>query len=232
MRSSTIVFLIVLGMFLASLTIMSSCLGTVFMFTRSKEQKEESPRRPDTVDVPVAGQEIPAGALLTQPEKLFGHKTYPKGAEPPEAIVDLEHLRNRILAKKLVMGQHCLPSDLSIDDAYLLVLPPELRLMGIRVITDDGGNFVVPGVRADILVRQKIEDKQQHKVLMHNILLLAVNRPPSGAQPAVGEETKGQDTILSVSVAVTAEQGEKLADALIDGPLRLLVRPLEPPRGK
>jgi Flp pilus assembly protein CpaB len=240
MRSATTPLLIILGMLLASFTIMGSCLGPVWLFTRSKDQPQQtSPSRPETAEVLVAAQEIPEGALILQPERLFVQKSFTKGEEPPDAISDVEQLRNQVLVHKLAVGQYCGRKDLSGSGAFIVDLPPDLRAMGIRVIGDDPGRFVVPGSRADILVRERLgEDKFQYKILLQNILLLAVNRadmPPieakGGERNPRGEippdEAKGGEAVLIVSVAVTAEQGEKLADALKEGPLRLIVRPFD-----
>lgn len=215
MRPGTLIFLIVLGMFLGSFTILGSCLGSVFMFTRPKETQAS---RPETVEIFIASQEIPEGALLTQPERLFEPRSVPKGSEPPGAVTNLEHIRNGVLTRKLTAGEHCCRKDLVTDDGYIAALPPGLRATAIRVIAEDGGRFIVPGCRADVMVRGRSnEEGVRHKVLLQDILVLVVNGP---------EAVEGaKDATLSASVAVTPEQAEKLADALVEGPVRLLVRP-------
>jgi len=223
-RARTVVLLTVLGMFLASGTIVGSCLGGVYIFMQGGKEKTSStagdPKDPPETLVLVAVNDIPAGALLAQPEILFEVKSVPKKTEPDDAVADLDVLRGRVLVRKLTAGQPCRRRDLDPSDAYVVRLPAELRAMGVRVVGDDGNRFLLPGCRVDVLARERTgHDKIRHQVLLENILVLSVSR-----RELPGGEEKGSEPVPSATLAVTPEQATKLADALGEAPVRLIVR--------
>ena len=224
-RAGTTAWLIVLGMFVASATIIASCMGGAYVFmrggTKGKEAETGQTLSPsDPVEVLLAVQEIPAGALMTQPEVLFAPKSFAKGAEPAGAITDLDQLRGRVLVRKLQPGDFCTRQDLAGDNGYVGRLQTGLRAMGVRAISE-GNKFLLPGCRVDILAREQgTADKVKHRVLLENVLVLALAH-----QDKLTDDEKRSDPNMQVTLAVTAEQAVKLADAMVGGPVRLVVHP-------
>jgi len=220
-RARTVILLTVLGMFLVCATVLGSCLGGMYIFTNGGKDKTTNvagdTKEPAETLVLVAVHDIPAGALIAQPEILFELKSVPKKPETEETVADLDALRGRVLVRKLMAGQPCRRRDLDASNAYMVGMPADLRAMGVRLVGDDGNRFLLPGCRVDVLARDPT-DKLRHQVLLENILVLAVTR-----RDVPGEE-KGAEPAPSATLAVTPEQAARLADALTDAPVRLIVR--------
>lgn len=92
--------------------------------------------------------------------------------------------------------------------------------MGVRAVSDDN-KLLLTGCRADILTRERLtDDKISHRVLLENVLVLALARPEKPT-----DDDKGSELVLQVTLAVTADQAVKLADATLVGPVWLIVHP-------
>src|SRR3954449_1119110 len=66
----------------------------------------------DSEKVLVANTEIKIGTVLKEPEKLFVEIEYRRGTAP-NAVTDLEKLKDKIITRTVRPGQFIVPDDLS-----------------------------------------------------------------------------------------------------------------------
>jgi pilus assembly protein CpaB len=176
----------------------------------------------EKVTVLVAKQNLPMATKLTEPEKLFEEKQFTKGEEPRKAIRDFDQLKGKFLNKPLSAEQFVTPDD--VDDknngTLASMLTPGMRAVGIKVTAEDvAGGFVQPHTRVDIMsVVQRSENETYAKVILQNILVLAVD------QTAIRDPEKQALIPSTVTVEVTPDQAEKLGLAMQLGRIKLTLR--------
>jgi pilus assembly protein CpaB len=176
----------------------------------------------EKVAVLVAKQNLPMATHITDPEKLFEEKQFTKGEEPKKAIRDFAQLKDKYLNKPLSAENFVTPDD--VDDksgmGLAAIMTPGKRAVGIKVSAEDvAGGFVQPHTRVDIMsVIQRNENETYSKVILQNILVLAVD------QMAARPEDKMAMIPSTVTVEVSPEQAEKLGLAIQLGKIKLTLR--------
>jgi pilus assembly protein CpaB len=170
----------------------------------------------------VANTEIKIGTVLKEPDKLFVEVPYKKGTAP-NAVLDLERMKDKILTRTVRAGQFIVPDDLSSN--FGITPPKGTKAMGIKVdLASVVGGFVMPGSRVDVMATLGDNHSgQKPKVVMvlQNQEVLAVDRisvRPDGAAAV--------ETINTVTLAVTPQNALRLELALKQsgGIVRLLLR--------
>jgi pilus assembly protein CpaB len=153
---------------------------------------------------------------------------WPKGAVPAGAVRTLEGARGRVVRSSIVVGEPLLEAklapELSGRGGIMPMLVPEGR-RGITIRVDDAvkeSGFVLPNSRVDVLVTMARSGGSQDrvaKVILQDVLVLAA-----------GQTVEMRDNkpvqVTTVTLALTPEEGERLALALNQGKLTLATRNL------
>jgi pilus assembly protein CpaB len=176
----------------------------------------------DTEKVYVATNEIKVGTVLKEPEKLFAEIDYKKGTAP-NAMNDLEKMKDKVVTRTVRPGQFLVPDDLSTN--FGISPPKGTKGMSIKVTPDSAvAGFIMPGSRVDVMatiIENSNSQKPKVMTVLQNQEVLAVDRisvRPDG-QSAV-------EAINTVTLAVTPQNAQKLelAVRLSGGVVRLLLR--------
>ena len=126
----------------------------------------------------VAKKNLDSGAPLKRPEDMFEIRGYREGNQPPNAVANLDQLKDKFLKRNLRRGDFVRPEDLT-DQVISLNLPDGQRALGIRVNNNSiaGGWAALPGSRVDLLWTSKKgnEDETSTKMLMENVLVMAAD---------------------------------------------------------
>jgi Flp pilus assembly protein CpaB len=164
-----------------------------------------------------AVRDIPAGTVVTNPEELFqpsGREI--EGKKPGEVIREHAQLRGKVLTRSLRKGQACTSSDLIVLARGLQPLTLRLKMPG-----RNGGGFVTTGSRLDIICTRQTAHGRRSEIAVENVLLLAMD-----------PEDNGTCLEFHATLAVTAEQGNKLLRAQTSGDLGPLLHPDEETPGQ
>jgi Flp pilus assembly protein CpaB len=170
------------------------------------------------VTVLVAKKNIESGTKITEPEKFFKPVRYVKGDEPKGYFGDLKQLRNRVVKRALAEDQPVKNVDLiaTAEEQIAKILPPGQRAVAIKVTASTG---VLPGSRVDVVLTTKAgTDKAVSKVILQDVLVLAVDEAKFGQEPP-----------RTVTVAVGVQHARTLTQA---GQLGTLAVTLRAPGGK
>lgn len=194
-----------------------------------------APRASATVDpasslvtVVIAARDIPFGQTI-QPQML-ATMPWPREALPPGAVTDLATLLakpgqpTRRSTYAMAQGDLVLTSKVSDFGEKVTVvqsLGPNTRAMAIKVDAETAvGGLVTPGDAVDIVLTQGRDDTLSAITILQNIRVVGVDQDT--------DETKDSpDVARTVTVEVTAEQGQKLALAQKAGTLSLTLRTLD-----
>ncbi|MGL4319723.1 MAG: Flp pilus assembly protein CpaB [Paracoccaceae bacterium] len=181
----------------------------------------------NVIDVYVANADIPFGAEITI-DKLTV-QTWPVDAVPLEAITDINELINesaepRRAKRQISQGEMLLPSKLSAFGETVTIvqkLGPNMRAVAIQVDAVTGvGGFVSPGDQVDIVLTQGRDQD-----LTSTTILQAVN--VIGVDQAADFDEIREGIARTVTVEVSARDGQKLALAQNAGQLSLTLRTLD-----
>jgi len=197
------------------------CAGFVFIgATVWQRQRGDDDR---IVPVVVAAVDMPAGTKITDPGKMLVVKAFPEDAEPPACFKNPEDLRGQVLVRDVDKYTAITMKDVTRDK--LARLPEGKRAMSVRIGSDAAvvGPLVLPGSQVDIIGNVPQEDdskKFSSKVIVENVLVLEVNtqREPPKKEGGIILNT------ATVTLAVTVEEAQKLAEATQRGPLTFVVR--------
>jgi len=199
------------------------CAGFVFIgATVWHKQRGDDHSSVRIVPVVVASVDMPAGTKITDPAKMLLIKSFPEDAEPPACFKNPEDLRGQVLVRDVDKNTPITSKDVSRDK--LARIPDGKRAMTVRVGSDAAmtGPLVLPGSQVDIIGNVLQDDdpkKFSSKVIVENVLVLEVNTQR--------EAPKEGGIILNtatVTLAVTVEEAQKLAEATQRGPLTFVVR--------
>jgi len=174
----------------------------------------------ETEKVLVANSEIKIGTVVKEPEKLFVEIDYKKGTAP-NAVTDLERIKDKVVTRTVRPGQFIVPDDLS---ANFGITPPKgTKAMAIKVDAQSAvGGFIMPGSKVDVMATIGDQNTKPKTIMvLQNQEVLAVDRisvRPDG-QSAV-------ESIGTVTLAVTPQNAQKLELALrySNNVVRLLLR--------
>jgi Flp pilus assembly protein CpaB len=192
------------------------CAGFVFVGSSIKRQRDaESTAAIRTVPVVVADVDLPAGTIITDETPLL-MKPYPAHALPVNSFGNPEDLR-----KKLVVRSVARFTPISAHDLSQITVPAGYRAISFKTVLGSAIR-AVPGTKVDVLKTVQDPDDAKKTVLktfLENILILAVSVPNSAIVD--GEITTRHTT---VTVAVSADEAEKLAAAIKQGEVEICLR--------
>jgi Flp pilus assembly protein CpaB len=163
------------------------------------------------VEVWVARADIPAGTVIDDPDLYFRPQYYASGTEPPAAITARQQLRNKqvvrpLAANQVVTGDYLMPP--------ITGLKPGMRLVAI-VVPDSADGFLLPGSHVDVLaVRKSSEGRAEAKVLVEDLLVLAINQTLPLPKPAD----------ITILLAATPVQAQMIIEARAAGTLHVVLR--------
>jgi len=195
-------------------------LAASYMTSRVIADRKDSDE--EKITVLVAKQNIAMGTMIEDPAKLFEEKLFTKGEEPRKAIREFEQLKDHRLNKPLSAEQFVTPDDLTDrgQDSLSGLMRKGMRAVGLKVNVDDiAGGFVLPQTRVDIVSVVKRGEHQFSKIILQNVLVLAVD--------TLSQRPDDKQAIVSntVTVEVTPAEAERLALATELGRIRLILRP-------
>jgi pilus assembly protein CpaB len=196
-------------------------LAASYMTSRVIAEKNTDQGEVEKVSVLVAKKNLNMSTLIKNPEALFEEKFFTKGEEPKKAIRTFDVLKDKRLNKPISAEQFVTEEDLANrqDDGMAAVVQPGMRAIGLKVnVESSGGGFVLPHSRVDLVHVVKSEKETTSKIIMQNVLVLAVD------QAAVKPEDKNSFVPQTVTVEVTPTQAETLALAQDIGSIRLILR--------
>ena len=180
------------------------------------------------VTVIVAGRDIPFGQAI-QPQMLQT-LSWPRESLPPGAITELDVLiaktgqPPRRATRAISQGELILASKVSdFGEKVTIVqsLRPNTRAMAIKVEAETAvGGFVTPGDNVDIVLTQGRDESLSAITILQNIRVVGVDQDAD-------ENSDAPEVARTVTVEVTAEQGQKLALAQKAGTLSLTLRTLD-----
>jgi Flp pilus assembly protein CpaB len=194
-------------------------LAASYMTSRVIAERSTEAAEVEKVSVLVAKKNLALGMLIKDPAAQFEEKFYIKGEEPKKAIRDLVLLKDKRLSKSISAEQFVTEEDLFNKDNGALDVQAGMRAVGLKVnVESSGGGFVLPHSRVDLVHVVKTEKETTSKIIMQNVLVLAVD------QAAVKPEDKNSFVPQTVTVEVTPTQAETLALAQDIGSIKLILR--------
>src|SRR5947199_3455505 len=108
---------------------------------------------PDTQPVLVAKEKILSGQVIKDPEKAFVLMSYPTGSTP-NAISNLDDLKNKIVNKTVQPGQWLTQDDVSGN--FGIELPTGYYAMSVKVdATAAASGFILPKSRVNVVATIK-----------------------------------------------------------------------------
>jgi pilus assembly protein CpaB len=182
-----------------------------------------SGRGPDTVKVLVAKKDLPVQTKLDSKElnDLLTWADMPRNLVPPDAVVNLEDVKDKELNRTLKTGHPVAYSDLGAGCTS--AIPEGLKQMTFRSSQVDAvAGFVRAGSKVDVMyVERTPSGKVRAGIILKNMLVLAVNMidrvgGDGAAIPIPGVE--------SVTLAVTDKQAIMVAQAEDRGKLKLVLQ--------
>jgi pilus assembly protein CpaB len=181
-------------------------------------------RGPEMVKVLVAKKDIPLQTKLEAKEldNLLIWADMPKNLVPPDAVTDLEQVKDKELNRTLKQGNPVSAGDLGVNAG--IVIPEGHKQITVRCNQVDAvAGFIRPGSKVDVMYidRQSGTGKQKAGIILRNMLILAVN-----SVDTLSEKTgKVIPQVESVSLAVTDPQARLLALAEQKGQVKFVLRP-------
>lgn len=194
-------------------------LGASYMTSKLLADRNKTPPI-ETVPVLVAKARIASWQPIKEPEKLFEVKQYPVDVAPKNAIGDFAEVKDQRLKSFLEEGKPLSKDDLVNKEQLSLegsILPGQ-RGTAIRVNAEQViGGFILPGSRVDVICTMRGSEIAT-KLILQNMLVLAADQDDS--------KNPEKKTILAqtVTLAVTPEEGARLALAASMGELKLWLR--------
>jgi pilus assembly protein CpaB len=170
-----------------------------------------------TVHVLVAKKKIALGTLIKKPEDFFKRARYVKGTEPKDALSEFAQVKDKRVIRALTEDEPIRAKDLMADLPLASRLPPNTVACSLKVSNAMlSSGFFLPHSRVDVIVTVRKNDKEsESKVLMKNVLMMAVD----------DGEGQQSEAVQRVIVAVTKEQAVILRRAQKEGKLSLVLRP-------
>jgi pilus assembly protein CpaB len=175
---------------------------------------------PDTQPVLVAKDKISAGQVIKDPEKLFVLMSYPTGSTP-NAISNLDDLKNKIVNKTVQPGQWLTQDDVSGN--FGIELPKGYYAMSVKVDATSGANgFILPKSHVNVVATIRSAgqtSKQKVVTILQDVLVLAVD-----TNSVRQEDKQAYGQLSNALLAVKPADSQKLALALSMGSLSLVLR--------
>lgn len=237
-RINTRVLAIVVALLLAA-------VATVALNNYVQGERQDAVQAADPRAVFVAGQFIPAGttvaAAKAQPGLLV-QTTVPGTSVPAGAITDLTTVPDGLVFSiPVAEGQFIVQSALgtSVVNQEAFEVPEGLVAVAVDVTATQGvANFLDPGDRITILAHlatggeapaspdgEGTGGQTTTRLLLQNVEILAVGRRVTGGAPANEVVVQRDDETLTITVAVTPSDAEKLIFATLEGTVHVALLP-------
>lgn len=204
----------------AILALLASVGAYRFLSERGRQAEQA---RLQTAYVVVAAVDIPiASTIKTNQVTLM---PWPKGHLPKDALSDPKMVVGRAARRDFVSGEPIVGSKLvpadKVTGVLSLKVPEGMRAFTIQVNEVVGvGGFITPDTRVDVVLTTSSAShggQQVSKIVLGDIKVLASGQTI--------EQKDNKPTIVNtVTVAVTPEDAEKLALAVNDGKIILVLR--------
>lgn len=213
-----------------TVAVVAGCVALVglYQLIHSYQVRIDEARKPeDTVMVIVAARDLYQGVTITE-EDLYAVDIPPRYL-PDGAFVSPEHVVGRIPRERILANEFIRASRLADPESGIglnAVIPRGMRAISVDIA--DGralSGFLNPGNYVDVLVTITPEDggEPETSTLEQAVFVLGVNSRMSDERPEQANDRRGRHR-PSVTMLVTAEQAEKLAQAEAVGRLQLTLR--------
>ena len=203
------------------------------------QQNKPVPKAPETVEVPVPIQTIPAQTDLL-PE-MFKKVTLPKAQVAANVVVNEPDLIGRINRTELLMDKPVTADQIAVRSNALglaYTINRGQRAMSIALdMVAAVCDFVQAGDRVDVVANFGREGKVVVRTLVQDVLVLAagtatnprtpapaVAAVPGAATPPPADQSPPKRPDMPFTLAVTPEQAQIIIAADVAGKLRLLLR--------
>lgn len=205
------------------------------LLNQSKQQAQQAAPVPQTEQVLIAAQPLPAGSLL-QPSQVASAAIAITGA-PSDVLIDTpanrSSLTGSMVRTALSQGAPILNSQVIHpgDHGFLAaVLAPGMRAVTVAVDNVTGANGLIwPGDNVDVLLTQSISGAPDAKSIAAEVVLSNVRVIASGAQvikDASAASTNAPQA-QTVTLEVTPEEASRCLVATSLGKLSLIVHSAE-----
>jgi pilus assembly protein CpaB len=176
----------------------------------------------ETVPVVVATADIPEGGAIDR--VMLTTAMWPKPTVPTGAFSNIDSVQGRVARINIFIGEVIVPGRLApagTGPGLELKIPPGQRAMSVR-INDVAGiaGLIQPNSRVDVLVNitEPTTGKQVAKLFMENMRVLAIGTELQ--RDASGKPISAP----TVTLAVTPEEAERLAVAMNQGSIAMVLR--------
>ena len=198
-----------------------------YLVVRHVRQQEELARaaRIDLQPVLVATSDIPVGTRLTT--ELVAARSWPKSGIPEGAVSDQQVVLGRLVKAEIKRAEPILEHRLFAKDMtemrgiMSVIVPTGKRAMTVGVNEVIGvSGFILPKDRVDVIATRTDDPlKKTTETILQNVEVLAAGHRL---------EQKGEQfvEVPTVTMAVTPSEAERVAQALNEGKIHIVLRPI------
>lgn len=207
---------------------MSFAGGSAFVaydFMETRTSRVAAEQSPELVEIMIAAQDIPFGETIEA--HMLTARPWPSEALPdgaftrPDGLIAALGQEPRRARSPIVRGQPVLVSQVSeFGEKVTIVetLSENGRAVAITVNAETAaGGFVTPGDYVDVILTQGSGEELRAVTILQNIRVIAVDQDAN-------EQSDAPQISQTVTVDVTAQQGQALALAQRAGRLSLMLR--------
>lgn len=210
---------ILIAIGVAILLALFASLGAYRFLSERGRMAEQA--RLQTAGVVVADVDIPLASTINANQVTV--RPWPKGNLPKDALGDPKLVVGRVARREFVGGEPIIESKLVPADKTAGILslkvPAGMRAFTVQVNEVVGvGGFVNPDARVDVVLTTQTASRQQiSKIVLEDVWVLAAGQ-------TVERRDNKPISVNTVTLAVTPEDAEKLALAVHDGKINLILR--------
>lgn len=176
-----------------------------------------------TQSVVVAAQDVPEGASLTR--ESLREEQWPINTVPEGAFASVDSIAGRVARVPIYVGEPIIPGRLAPDGTgpgLQAKVTPGKRAMAVKIDDVAGlSGLIQPNSRVDVLVTLRAaqdQNSQVAKLFMENMRVLAV-----GTVVTSGPDNRPINA-TTATLEVTPEEAERLALAMREGSIQLVLR--------
>jgi pilus assembly protein CpaB len=189
----------------------------------SERGRQAEQARLQTAGVVVAVVDIPVASTINTNQVAL--MPWPKGNLPKDAVSDPKKVAGRAARREFVSGEPIVESKLvpadKVPGILSLKVPVGMRAFTLQVNEVVGvGGFIIPDTRVDVVLTTSSASQggqQVSKIVLQDIKVLAAGQ-------TLEQKDNKPITVNTVTVAVMPEDAEKLALAVNDGKILLVLR--------
>lgn len=215
---------------LVSLALLVSSLFALVLYFYLSDLESKPVNMPQKMtSVVIAAVDISEKTVIQ--DNMLKTVTLPAELIPVDAIATSHAIVGKMAKLKILRGDTLTEQKVFANPAlagFTGSIPPDKRAISVA-ITDITGisGFAKPGDFVDVMVLSNKTQKNTitGKMLMQNVLLLAVNK-----DNAMTDEKKDgkKDAMATATLAIAPEDALRLAVSQLEGTIYLVLRPLEP----